>query len=189
MPWPLRQPSRPSHHANRPHAAQVPKGGQSAYAYEVLPLLHTLLATGRFLPARFADDALQFFAGTRDPINPGPAAWLRRWLGADVPPEGVHEGQGARALAEGDDAGAGAGQRAQRDGAEGATAAGVPGDDRASALVKVRRPATDASGRACAPLHAHSSFGSVTRLAHQYRGMLAAEHELAPASARAHVSG
>jgi len=142
-----------------PAAVQVPKGGQSAYAYEVLPLLHTLLATGRFLPARFADDALQFFAGTRGPINPGPAAWLQRWLGADVPPEGAHEGQGTGASAEGN--GAGAGQRAQRDGGEGAPAAGVPGDERANALVKVRRSAClGVSGRACAPLHAHRWFGS-----------------------------
>ncbi|KAK9844004.1 hypothetical protein WJX81_001682 [Elliptochloris bilobata] len=89
---------------------QVARGEQSAYAYEVLPLLHTLMATGRFRPGRFADDALQFFSGTRGPVNAGPRAWLARWLGADAPP--IDQGL----------------DRAS---------AGVPGDERANALVKV----------------------------------------------------
>ena len=92
--------------------AQVAQGEQSAYAYEVLPLLHTLMAAGRFLPGRFADDALQFFAGTKGPVNAGPRAWLARWLGADAPPE-AEPGSGR-------------------------ACAGVPGDERANALVKVR---------------------------------------------------
>ena len=106
-----------------PCAAQdLDKGGLSAYAYEVLPLLHTLMATGRFLPARFADDALQFFAGTRGSVNAGPRQWLQRWLGANAPPVSKETAGDVKGSEDGEAQGA----------------AGVPGDNRANALVKVR---------------------------------------------------
>ncbi len=48
---------------------QATKGSFSAYAYEVLPLMHTLLSHNHLEPGQFANDSLAFLRGFRGHSN------------------------------------------------------------------------------------------------------------------------
>jgi hypothetical protein len=50
-------------------ALQAPKGAFSAYAYEVLPLMHTLLSHNQLEADQYRNDSLAFISGYRGHSN------------------------------------------------------------------------------------------------------------------------
>ena len=72
---------------------QAERGAFSAYAYEMLPLMHTLMSQSELGAEQFAADSFAFFEGYAGHTN----ADMRRWTAA------VRAGaQGAEAAADGD---------------------------------------------------------------------------------------
>ncbi len=90
-----KQPSQPVQGMNRVARGckQAERGAFSAYAYETLPIMHTLMSQSELGAEQFAADCLAFFDGYAGHIN----ADMRRWTAA------VKAGaQGAEAAVDGD---------------------------------------------------------------------------------------